>query len=163
MENAKPANTPISPKGETKKENVRQTIPYQAIGSLLYLTMKTRPYICYAVSYSSRHTQSFKSKDHLNVKRTFRYLQGTRGLGLVYGEDTDTEKLVAYCDADYAGDPETRKSITGYVIKYCGRPVSWCSKKQPVVALLTTEAEYISATECCKELLYLKGVGGSKK
>jgi len=131
MQNARPVNTPILPEGKIKEENVRQAILYQqTIGSLLYLTMKTRPDLCYAVSYSSRYTQSPKSKDYLNVKRILRYLQGTKGLGLVYGEDTDTEKLIAYCDADYAGDTETRKSTTGYVIKYCGGPVSWCSRKQ---------------------------------
>jgi len=76
----------------------------------------------------------------------------------VYGKDTDTEKLIAYCDADYAGDPETRKSTTGYVIKYCGRLVSWCSRKQPIVALSTTEADLIAVAECCKKILYLKAV-----
>jgi len=159
MQNAKPVNTPILPEGKIEEENVRQAIPYQqTIGSLLYLTMKTRPDLCYAVSYSSRYTQSPKGKDYLNVKRILRYLQGTKGLGLVYGEDTDTEKLIAYCDADYAGDTETRKSTTGYVIKYCGGPVSWCSRKQPIVALSTTKAEFIAVAECCKEVLYLKAV-----
>lgn len=71
----------------------------------------------------------------------------------MYGKDTDTEKLVAYCDADYAGNPETRKSTTGYVIQYCGGPISWCSTDH-----CTTEAKYISAAKCCKEVLYLKTV-----
>ncbi|XP_071646640.1 uncharacterized protein [Temnothorax longispinosus] len=159
MKDAKSANTPIQPEGNSKVENVRKTFPYrQAIGSLLYLTTKTRPDLCYAVNYSSRYTQSPEGKDILNVKRILRYLQGTKELGLVYGGEKDAGKLVAYCDSDYVGDPETRKSTTGYIIKYCGEPVSWCSRKQPVVALSSTEAEFISAAECCKEVLYLKAV-----
>ncbi|KMQ87973.1 integrase core domain protein [Lasius niger] len=159
MKDAKSAKTPLLPERENKTENVRKTFPYrQAKGSLLYLTTKTRPDLSYAVNYYSRYIQSPESKDFLNVKRIFRYLQNTKELGLVYGGEKDTEKLTAYCDSDYAGDPETRKSTTGYVIKYCGGPVSWCSRKQPIVALSSTEAEFISAAECCKELLYLKAV-----
>lgn len=53
-------------------------------------------------------------------------------------------------------DIETRKSTTGYVIMYSDGPISWCSKKQPIITLSSTEAEYVAATECCKEILYLK-------
>lgn len=59
---------------------------------------------------------------------------------------------------DYAGDPETRKSTTGFVVMFCGGPISWCSRKQHVVAMSSTEAEYIAAAECCRELLYLRSV-----
>ncbi|XP_024882464.1 uncharacterized protein LOC112461456, partial [Temnothorax curvispinosus] len=103
MKDAKSANTPIQPEGNSKVENVRKTFPYrQAIGSLLYLTTKTRSDLCYAVNYSSRYTQSPEGKDILNVKRILRYLQGTKELGLVYGGEKDAGKLVAYCDSDYA-------------------------------------------------------------
>lgn len=67
-------------------------------------------------------------------------------------------KILAYCDSDFAGDLETRKSTTGYVVMYCGGPIAWCSRKQPIVALSTTEAEYIAASDCVKELLYLKAL-----
>lgn len=66
--------------------------------------------------------------------------------------------MKAYCDADFAGDTETRRSTTGYVIMYAGGPISWCSRKQSVIALSSTEAEYIAASECCKELMYLKSL-----
>jgi hypothetical protein len=48
------------------------------------------------------------------------------------------------------------KSVTGYVKMIPGGPISWCSRKQSIVALSTTEAEYIAAAECCQELKYLK-------
>lgn len=41
--------------------------------------------------------------------------------------------LIAYSDADFASDPKTRKSTTGYIIFYCGGPITWCSRKQPIV------------------------------
>jgi hypothetical protein len=65
-------------------------------------------------------------------------------------------KLEAFSDADFAGDVKDRKSVTGYVIMMSGGPISWCSRKQSIVALSTTEAEYIAAAECCKELKYLR-------
>ena len=64
--------------------------------------------------------------------------------------------LVAYTDADMAGDVDNRKSISGYLITYAGGAVSWQSKLQKCVALSTTETEFIAATEASKELLWLK-------
>ena len=62
--------------------------------------------------------------------------------------------MIGYCDSDYAGSGHRgqMKSTSGYVIIYAGGPVHWCSRKQEIVATSTTEAEYISAAQCCKEL-----------
>mgnify|MGYP005981043023 FL=1 len=87
----------------------------------------------------------------------FRYLISTKNDGLCY-DGQNSERLIAYCDSDFAGDTETRRSTTGYIIFFCGGPISWCSRKQPIVSLSSTEAEYISAAECVKELLYLKSL-----
>ena len=59
------------------------------------------------------------------VKRIFRYFNSTRGEGIRFSTDEQSEILEAYCDSDYAGDIKTRKSTTGFVIKYCGGPVAW--------------------------------------
>lgn len=88
-------------------------------------------------------------RDVQNVKRTLRYIGGTKQEGVSYSADGDTAYLEAYSDVDYAGDVKPRRSTIGYVINYC-------SRKQPIVALSTTEAEYISAAECIKETLHLK-------
>ena len=64
--------------------------------------------------------------------------------------------LVAYTDADWARDVDSRKPTSGYLIIYAGGAVSWQSKLQKCVALSTTEAEFIAATEASKELLWLK-------
>ncbi len=64
--------------------------------------------------------------------------------------------LVGYTDADMAGDVDTRRSTSGYLITFAGGAVAWQSKLQKCVALSTTEAEFIAATESCKELLWLR-------
>ncbi|XP_011685762.1 PREDICTED: uncharacterized protein LOC105448717 [Wasmannia auropunctata] len=87
-----------------------------------------------------------------------KYVKGSIKLGLEYKRKREINKLDVSCDADYAGDIETRKSTTGYVIFFEGAPISWCSRKQPIVALSSTEAEFIAAAECCKETLYLKNL-----
>ena len=66
--------------------------------------------------------------------------------------------VVSYVDSDFAGSLDTRRSLTGYVFKLLGNTVSWKANLQPVVALSTTEAEYIALTEAIKEALWLKGL-----
>jgi hypothetical protein len=65
-------------------------------------------------------------------------------------------QVVGYCDADYAGDIDTRKSTTGYTFLLYGGAISWNSKKQPTIALSTTEAEYMAATHAAKEAIWLQ-------
>lgn len=65
-------------------------------------------------------------------------------------------KLETYADADYAGDLEQRKSTTGYLLKIGNGSVSWCSKRQPVTALSTTEAEYIALSSAAQETIWFR-------
>jgi len=66
--------------------------------------------------------------------------------------------LIAYCDSDYAGDIEDRKSTSGYVFKMPNGVVAWSLKKQPVVSLSTTEAEFISAAACAAHSIWMRRV-----
>lgn len=127
------------------------------MGSLQHLPTKTRPDLSFAVNVESRTLENPDNIAIQNVKRTLNYLKGTQDLKIKYTRaDTDIIKLEAYSDADYAGDTKDRKSTTGYIIFMSGGPIAWCSRKQEIVALSTTEAEYIAAAECCKELKYTK-------
>lgn len=81
-----------------------------------------------------------------NVKRILRYLQSTKTLGIEYREK-DSKKLIAYYDSDYADDTDFHKSTTGFVIQNKRRLISWSSRKQQIVALLNTEAEFIATSE----------------
>lgn len=82
-------------------------------------------------------------------------------IGLHFGNEADSDSdniLRGYCDSDFAANLDNRKSQSGYVWTLYGTAVSWKSNLQPVVALSTTEAEYISLTEAVKEGLWLKGI-----
>ncbi|MCO5589082.1 hypothetical protein L7F22_043048 [Adiantum nelumboides] len=87
------------------------------------------------------------------VKSIMRYLKGTKNKCLCYGKGP--LELKGFCDSDMAGDVDTQKSTSGYVFTLAGGAVSWCSKLQKIIALSTTEVEYISATEASKEAIWL--------
>ena len=129
--------------------------PYkEAIGSLLYLVTCTRPDIAHAVSIASRTDKPTMAHWQL-IKRILRYLAGTKGYGIVY-KRVKLPELIAYSDADYANDPETRRSVSGYCILFGNSPIAWRCQRQPIVSLSTTEAEYISGCELVKDLLPIR-------
>ena len=96
-------------------EDVYNQHTYQAVvGSLLYLSTKTRPDIAFAVSCVARFCAN-PPKDHWTaVKRILCYLNGSRQLGLLYRADA-SNVIVGYSDTDWAGNVGDRKSTSGYV------------------------------------------------
>ena len=164
MEMAKPVSTPLAshmrlsvsqcPSTEEEKKDM-ENVPYSsAVGSLMYAMVCTRPDIAHAVSTVSRFL-SRPGREHWKaVKWILRYLRGTSDMKLCFGCDDLT--LRGFTDADMAGDVDTRKSTSGYVIIFAGGAISWQSRLQKCVALSTTEAEFIAATEAYKEMLWLK-------
>lgn len=77
--------------------------------------------------------------------------------GLQYDQQgIDSDILEGYVNADYAADCDRRRSLSGFVFTYLGNLVSWKTSLQPVVALSTTESEYIAATDAIKEGIWLK-------
>ena len=88
------------------------------------------------------------------AKGVLRYIAGTQGYGITFGKGIDG--IHGYCDADYAGDLDTRRSTTGYVFIMNGGAISWSSRLQPTVAVSTAEAEYMSAASAVKEALWLR-------
>ncbi|GJZ45075.1 putative ribonuclease H-like domain-containing protein [Tanacetum coccineum] len=124
------------------------------IGSLMYLT-SSRPDIMFSVCACSRF-QVQPKVSHLNaVKRIFRYLKGRPNLGLWYPKDSPFI-LEAFSDSDYAGASLDRKSTTGGCQFLGSRLISWQCKKQTVVANSTTEAEYIVASHCYGQVLWIQ-------
>ena len=94
-------------------------------------------------------------KEHwMAVKWILRYLKGSINQALFFGGSNIS--LQGYVDADMAGDIDNRRSTTGYVFTIGGTTVSWVSKIQSVVALSTTKAEYVAATEASKEMIWLQ-------
>lgn len=91
------------------------------------------------------------------LKHVFRYIKQTIDYGLTYRKSESDLKLLAYCDADWGAAVEDRRSISGYCISLTksGPPISWKSRKQTSVALSTCEAEYMSISITCQEIIYL--------
>lgn len=126
----------------------------EMVGSLIYLSNKTRPDISFHIGYCSRHQNRPNLNDLNNVKNILRFIKSSKEKGIHYSKVDNI--LRGFCDSDFAGDPDTRRSTSGFVIWMNGGPIAWSSRKQSVVALSSTEAEYIAAAECCKVLLYIR-------
>ena len=94
----------------------------------------------------------------LTAKRILRYLKGTTEMGIFYKKGGGSTDVVAYSDSDFAGDLDDQRSTSGYVFFFGSGAVSWASKKQPIVALSTTEAEYIAAAFCACQCVWIKRV-----
>lgn len=118
----------------------------------MYAMLGSRPDIAYAVGLVSQFSTNPNNQHWAAVKRIFRYLAGTRGLGILYGESGN---CAGYTDSDWAGSPDW-KSTSGYIFLLNGGAVSWASRKQSVVALSSMEAEYIALTQAVKEVLWLR-------
>ena len=135
---------------------IKEKIPYrEAVGSLMYLAVGTRPDIAFAVSTVSQALDKPTEADWQKVKHILKYLKGTSQIGIVYQAGHQTGVLTTYSDADYAGDISTRRSTSGVVCQYMGGPVAWLSQRQKSVALSTTEAEFMAASEAAKEIIWL--------
>ncbi|KAF5378500.1 hypothetical protein D9615_007118 [Tricholomella constricta] len=131
-------------------------VPYlEAVGSLMYAALGTRPDIAFAVQTVSRFSKKPGPAHWEAVKRIFRYLKGSTELWLVYGGNQ--KELVGYADAD-GSMAEDRHAISGYAFIIYGGAVSWSAKRQDIIALSTTEAEYVAATHAAKEALWLRSL-----
>ncbi|XP_062104486.1 secreted RxLR effector protein 161-like [Humulus lupulus] len=147
-----------SPKDDMSKRKMEE-IPYaKAIGSVMYAMISTRPDIAYVVSTLSRF-MSNPGEDHWKgLKWLLRYLKTTSDYGLKFEKGGDDLKLEGYVDADYASNRDTRKSMTSYCFMLNTCCINWKSQQQHVVALSTTEAEFMAVTEAFKEATWIKGI-----
>ena len=167
---AKPAGTPIDinvkltsklydehvKKAESDDPLIDQTTYQKIIGKLLYLNM-TRPDISFSTQTLSQFLQQPK-RSHLDAAlRVIRYLKKQPGQGLLLESDSDGQ-VTAFCDADWASCPLTRKSVTGYMVKIDRSLISWKAKKQTTVSRSSAEAEYRSLASTVSELVWLLGL-----
>lgn len=164
MADCKPMDTPISkgqtlsldmcPKTSQERERMLK-VPYaNAIGSLMYAMMCTRPDICYAVGLVSRYQSNPGQKHWIAVKRILAYLKGTADYSLCY--QGGNMHLIGYTDADWGGDLDERKSTSGYAFLLSQGAISWSSKKQSCIALSTMEAEFVACSAAVLEAVWLK-------
>lgn len=136
-------------------------VPYrEAIGSLMYAMLGSRPDISFAVSKLARFCESPCLVHWEAVKRVIRYLYTTRNLGIVFktnaAQSKSQEGLVCFVDADHAMTIDDRKSTSGCLIKFCDAPIIWKTNKQSVVSQSTTESEFIAASLGIRETLWIR-------
>jgi len=161
MDAAKSKAIPADPDVQLRKlapgeEQLPSNYPYSAlVGSLLYLSLTTRPDIAYAVGVLARYGAAPSKAHWLAAKAVVRYLAGTLDFGLTYSPSASSE-LIGYSDADWAGDLDKRRSCTGFVFLLHGGAVSWKSALQKTVAQSTAEAEYMAAASAVKEAVWLR-------
>jgi len=167
LADAKPYGTPMVPSASYSKHNSPSSptdvmcmckVPYhEAIGSLMYITITTRPDISFAVSCLSQFLENPGEVHWQAVKHVFRYLAGTWDQALTYG--TEQHELQGYTDADGTLQ-EHRHAISRYAFIIDGGVVSWSLRKQELVTLSTAEAEYVVAMHATKECIWLRRLTG---
>lgn len=176
MADCNPVRTPLDndklsktmgPKTEKEREEMHN-VPYRGlVGALVYLVQATRPDIAVAVSTLSRFLNNPGTTHWGAAKRVLRYLKGTIDVALVIdaskvelalqpsGRHLMLNPVVVYCDADYAGDIDTRRSTYGFITFIGGAASAWKSALQSVVALSTAEAETIALSKGGQEVEWL--------
>jgi hypothetical protein len=156
MEDCKPI-TPMETGCKLRKDDDSKSTDHRQyrsmIGSLLYVTT-LRPDVMQAVGQLARFQETPKESHALVVKRVFRYLKGTYKFGLWYPKRKDLS-FIAYTNVDWASCIDDRRSTNGETFYLGECLVSWISKKQSLVSLSTTEAEYIATTTCCTQVLWM--------
>lgn len=126
------------------------------VGRLLDLTI-TRPDIAFAVQLLSQFMHSPKTSHMEAAVRVVKYVRQSPRLGIFMPTETG-KQLAAYCDADWASCPNTRRSITSYFVTYGYSLISWKSKKQNTISRSSAEAEYRSLASTVAEIVWLVGL-----
>lgn len=156
-----PSNRQFKLKSLTDKEwfveaKLMDSIPYaSAIRSVMYAMVGSRPDLAYAVGLVSKFMSKPNCEHWEAVKCILRYLQGAMDVCLTFSK-SDHFGIEGFSDPDYSTDLDKRRSMTGYVFQVGGNIMSWRSALQHVIALSTTEAEYMTLSEATKEWLRLR-------
>ena len=154
-------DTPMAP-GKRLLQNegprVDQLFYQSCIGTLLYLSGWTRPDISFSVSELSKHVINPGVEHHEALMHLVGYVKRTMSLKITYGREPregikfGINELGGYVDASFAGNQDTRKSKSGFVMFMNGGPVSWKAKDQSIVALSTTDSEIDAAVRVIREV-----------
>jgi hypothetical protein len=165
LQDAKPTYIPItagaslstdqSPSTHSETQDMEK-VPYQhGIGSLMYAATSTHPDIAFPVTILLQFMHNPRHTHWEVVKDVIQYLKGTAEFKLTLGGTS--AGLEAYVDADWASQPH-RHLMSGYTILLHSSPVTWSARKQSIIALSTTEVEYIALTAITREVLYVQAL-----
>jgi hypothetical protein len=149
---------------ETEEELINQEDQKKfrsGVGSLLFLIKYSRPDISNAVRGLSKVMDGASKHQLKLLYRVIKYVVDTKTKALKLAPKqtkNDSWSLQTFCDSDYAGDKDGRKSITGYIIYIQDMPIAWKSKSQKNVTLSSSEAEYVAISELTTEILYVRQI-----
>ena len=146
---------------DENSESFSSTEYRRAVGSLIYAMIYTRPDLSWIVTKLSQYSNNPTKCHWTAIKRVFRYIKHSIDYCLCFRKSPGGLKLTGYCDSDWGSsiDPEgARRSTTGYCfnLNKIGGAISYKSRRQPAVALSSTEAEYMGLSAATQEALYLK-------
>lgn len=157
LDGMKEAVTPMSSTGKLllvdRSPSTDASVYRSVIGSLQYLSL-TRPDIAYTVNKLAQYMHAPTQVHWAAAKRLLHYLKHTIHYGL-HLQRNQPLQLLAYSDADWAGDRDSYTSISADVIFLGGNIIWWCSKKQQTIARSSTEAEYRSVASTVVELTWI--------
>jgi hypothetical protein len=167
MDDANPVGMPLHPQVKLTL-NPKNNEPNHSnsfaklLGELQYITNNMRPDINHSTNRLGAYTANLSLQHYRLLKWILRYLAGTRTLGITYhtSQDDNNENLFhGFSDAAYANQDDN-KSISGYVFLVSGGAITWKSKKQTIIALSTTESEYVALSEASHEASWLRNLYG---
>lgn len=125
-------------------------VPYpNAVGSLIYVMVSTRPNILHVIGVVSRYMENLGKEHWGALKWVLQYLKGTSNYCITYNGISDS--VCGYVDSDFVGGLDKMRSTSGYVFTLAGGVVSWISKLHNVVSLFTIKVEYMVVSHACKE------------
>jgi hypothetical protein len=162
--NSKPTPLPLgivlskdqSPKSQEDRKLMADKPYREVLGSIMYAQIGTRPDLSYAVSTLSKYASNPGIAHWQALIHVLRYIKATLHYKITYGGDCFKDlKPTGWVDADYGGDIDSRRSCAGYVFIQAGGPTAWSAQYQPMVALSTTEAEYMAVSCAAKQILWM--------
>ena len=167
MWDCNPVLTPMDPNVRLTKRDSPEVVDPRLhrrmrsiVGCLSYLVNMTRPDLAFTYSQLSKFVQSPGPVHLAAAERALAYLRGTYNEGITYCDPGEgrRNKLTGWVDSDFAADPDTRKSMTGYLFSLNGGAVSWRSSRQGGVTLSSAEAEFVAASQAGQEAIYLRAL-----
>ena len=124
----------------------------------MYLAVHTMPDLSYSINLLSRFNSRPTNGAYQDALHILGYLSNIVNQGIVFPNMTEGKPLTIYFDADRAGDVETSRFTTGYIVYLWGAPIGWQLRPQPTVAMTTMEAEYIAAYAAFQEIVWIRWV-----
>ena len=131
----------------------------ELVGSLMWLSISTRPDIANAVRAVARYCTARRAIHWKAALGILEYINGTSESGITFQSGTlSSISLEVFADADYASKATDRRSVSGGLMMCGGAGVCWFSRTQKCVTLSTSEVEYVALGDAVKELMLLRQI-----